>query len=182
MLIGVTSNGRHCVSCHRSLGSIYGCVGWKCLPLLITGPLWGKSQVTDGFPSQWTSKAESVAKLTLHLCASPTLQWRPKLARWRLKSPASGLFALSLIHTRIKENIKAPRHWPLWGEFTVTGGFSSQRAGDAEYVSIWSGRDRPQIDVDDDHADSDAGLNSIQHPAWLWALSEEFASRICTCR
>ena len=72
MLIGVTSNGRHCVSCHRSLGSIYGCVGWKCLPLRITGPLWGKSQVTDGFPSQWTSKAESVAKLTLHLCA-----WRP---------------------------------------------------------------------------------------------------------
>ena len=22
------------------------------------------------------------------------------------------------IETQIKENIKAPRHWPLWGEFT----------------------------------------------------------------
>ena len=39
-----------------------------------------------------------------------TLQW----ARWRLKSPASPLF----IQTQIKENIKAPRHWPLCGEFT----------------------------------------------------------------
>ena len=27
---------------------------------------------------------------------------------------------------QIKENIKAPRHWPLWGEFT--GGFPAQRS------------------------------------------------------
>ena len=25
----------------------------------------------------------------------------------------------SIIQTQIKENIKAPRHWPLYGEFTV---------------------------------------------------------------
>ena len=35
-----------------------------------------------------------------------------------------------------KENIKAPRHWPLWGEPPVTGGFPSQRASYAENVSI----------------------------------------------
>ena len=28
------------------------------------------------------------------------------------------LFAESFIQTQIKENIKVPRHWPLWGEFT----------------------------------------------------------------
>ena len=39
-------------------------------------------------------------------------------ARWRLKSPASRLFTQALIEARIKENIKAPRHWPLCGEFT----------------------------------------------------------------
>ena len=39
-------------------------------------------------------------------------------AWWRLKSPASRLFSQSFIHAQIKENIKAPRHWPLCGEFT----------------------------------------------------------------
>ena len=37
---------------------------------------------------------------------------------------------------QIKENIKAPRYWTLWVE--VTGGFPSQRANNAENVSIWS--------------------------------------------
>ena len=35
-----------------------------------------------------------------------------------LKSPASRLFIKPFIQAQIKENIKAPRHWPLWGEFT----------------------------------------------------------------
>ena len=38
---------------------------------------------------------------------------------------------------QIKENIKAPRHWPLCGEFTGTGEFPAQRASYAENVSIW---------------------------------------------
>ena len=37
---------------------------------------------------------------------------------WRLKSPASPLFTQPFIRVQIKENIKAPRHWPLCGEFT----------------------------------------------------------------
>ena len=41
------------------------------------------------------------------------------------------------IQTQIKENIKAPRHWPLCGEFTGTGEFPAQRASYAENVSIW---------------------------------------------
>ena len=43
-----------------------------------------------------------------------TSQW----ARWCLKSAASRLFTQSFIQTQIKENIKAPRHWPLRGDFT----------------------------------------------------------------
>ena len=35
-----------------------------------------------------------------------------------LKSPASPLFTQPFIRTQIKENIKAPRHWPLCWEFT----------------------------------------------------------------
>ena len=54
---------------------------------------------------------------------------------WRLKSPASRLFTPPFIQAQIKKNIKAPCHWPLWGEFT--GDFPAQRASNAENVSIW---------------------------------------------
>ena len=43
----------------------------------------------------------------------------------------------SFIQTQIKENINAPRHWPLCGEFTGTGEFPAQMASNAENVSIW---------------------------------------------
>ena len=36
-----------------------------------------------------------------------------------------------------KENIKAPRLWPLWGEFTGDRWFPRTRASNAENVSIW---------------------------------------------
>ena len=39
-------------------------------------------------------------------------------AQWRLKSPGARLFTQPIIQAQIKENIKAPRHWPLCGEFT----------------------------------------------------------------
>ena len=55
--------------------------------------------------------------------------------RWRLKSPASRLFTEPFIQAQMKENIKAPRHWPLCGEFT--GELPAQRASNAENVSIW---------------------------------------------
>ena len=54
------------------------------------------------------------AWITLQIVITMTSWW----ARWRLKSPASRLFIQSFIQTQIKENIKAPRHWPLCGEFT----------------------------------------------------------------
>ena len=57
--------------------------------------------------------------------------------RWCLKSPASPVFTQPFIQTQIKENIKAPRHWPLCGDFTGTGEFPAQRASYAENVSIW---------------------------------------------
>ena len=59
------------------------------------------------------------------------------MSRWRLKSPALRLFTQSFIQVQIKENIKAPRHWPLCGEFTGTGEFPAQMASDMENFSIW---------------------------------------------
>ena len=40
------------------------------------------------------------------------------MSRWRLKTPVSRLFAQPFIRAHIKENIKALRHWLLWGETT----------------------------------------------------------------
>ena len=50
-----------------------------------------------------------------------------KLGRWRLKWPASRLFTQLFIEEQIKENIKAPRHCPLCGEFT----------GDKKHCVAW---------------------------------------------
>ena len=36
-----------------------------------------------------------------------------------------------------QRNIKASRHWPLWGEFTCDRGSPRTRASNAENVSIW---------------------------------------------
>ena len=55
----------------------------------------------------------------------------------RLKSPAWRLSIQPFIQTQIKENIKAPPHWPLCGEFTGTGDFPAQKASNAANVSIW---------------------------------------------
>ena len=37
----------------------------------------------------------------------------------------------------IKENVNAPRHWPLWGDFTGDRWIPAQRASNAENISIW---------------------------------------------
>ena len=35
-----------------------------------------------------------------------------------------------------KENVKAPRHWPPWGEPPVTGGLPPQRGSNADIISV----------------------------------------------
>ena len=79
----------------------------------------------------WMQK--TIATQMSKCCITMTSYW----PRWRLKSPASRLFTQPFIQTQIKENIKAPRHWPLCEEFTGTGEFPAQRASYAENVSIW---------------------------------------------
>ena len=71
--------------------------------------------------TSWRHQMETVSALLAlcvgnskcHTCKS--LQWRHN---GRLKSTGSRVFTLSFLQSQIKENIKAPRHWPLCGEFT----------------------------------------------------------------
>ena len=51
---------------------------------------------------------------THHYSITVTSPW----VRLRLKSPASRLFTQPFIQAQIKETIKAPHHWSLWGDFT----------------------------------------------------------------
>ena len=53
-----------------------------------------------------------------------------------MDSMASQITSLTIVYSafiraQIKENIKAPRHWPLCGEFPA------QMASNAENISIW---------------------------------------------
>ena len=82
------------------------------------------------------SKAPDMLLCILQASTREALRWRQN-GRDSVKSPASRLFIQPFIQTQIKENIKAPRHWPLCGEFTGTDEFPAQRASYAENVSIW---------------------------------------------
>ena len=63
--------------------------------------------------------------------ASILLQWRHNERHCVSKLPASRLFTQPFIQAQIKENIKAPRHWPLCGEFTGIGEFPAQMASNS---------------------------------------------------
>ena len=58
-------------------------------------------------------------------------QWE----RWGLKSAASRLFAFG--QAQIKENIKAPRHWLVWGESTGDQWIPITKGSTAENDTIW---------------------------------------------
>ena len=60
-----------------------------------------------------------------------SLQWRHNGRDSLFKSPASRLFTQPSIQMHIKENIKAPHHWPLCMKFPA------QMASNAESVPIW---------------------------------------------
>ena len=69
------------------------------------------------------------------------------LYRWNysvviMTAMASQITGVSIVYSTVcsdadKKTIKAPRHWPLWEEFTaVTDEFPTQRASNAENFSI----------------------------------------------
>ena len=115
-----------------------GATAWKLgklkakLKLCKFGKLW------LSYRSEFCNLGHCGSHITVicgHACKSQNITVTSWWTRWRLKSPASRLITQPFVQAQIKENIKAPRHWPLWGEFT--GEFPSQRASNAESVSIW---------------------------------------------
>ena len=91
---------------------------------------------------RWYSSL-SYGRNLLQLSSSIFLPWKPLPLRWRHNEcvgvsnhqPHDCLLN-RLFKAQIKENIKAPRHWPLCGNSPVTGEFPTLRASNAENVSI----------------------------------------------
>ena len=57
-----------------------------------------------------------------------------------MSTMVSQITSLTIVYSAVysggdQRNIKAPRHWPLCGEFT--GDFPAQKASYAENISIW---------------------------------------------
>ena len=94
-------------------------IGWQNLILWIRLKVY--HQTLKMIHSFWTSTFITV-----------TSQWAP----CRPKSLPSRLFAQQFVQTHSKENIKTPRHWPLWGESTGDRWFLLTKACKAEIVSI----------------------------------------------
>ena len=67
--------------------------------------------------------------VTIPQCS--TLQWRNTERDDVSNHQLHDCLPNRLFKAQIKENTNAPRHWPLWGEFTA------QRASNAENASIW---------------------------------------------
>ena len=74
---------------------------------------------------------------TLGALYQNALRWRHNDHNGVSNHQPHGCLLNRLFRHRSKKNIKAPRHWPLWGEFTGTGEFPAQRASNVENVSIW---------------------------------------------
>ena len=102
-------------------------IGTKPIPILLprtTMLLWPQRHYGDVIMSAMASQITGVSVV----CSPCGLADEP--AETPL-APAK-LFAEPFVQAQIKENIKAPHHWHLWGEST-----GNQGASNTENVSIW---------------------------------------------
>ena len=100
--------------------------------IIVTGPYcWGSlesdlSKISLNSPrSQWVDHPFPIFSITID-----QLHYGDVI----MSTMASQITGVS--QAQFKENTKAPRHWPFWGELPLTGGFPSQRTSNAENVSI----------------------------------------------
>ena len=98
----------HVTTRHRSSHQLTKAIGWSLKASAFHFLLW----VTFSSDLIRTPSLSQEAYRKLYITVTSSWAW------WRHKSPASRLFTRPFIQTQIKENIKAPCHWPLSAEFT----------------------------------------------------------------
>ena len=113
----------------------YGCASRSCVGQ--TEPTWTISykvlitkcctahrvvlrcaELPDVWEKQVCPSATKCYKCRYETLLSGELFYIAVTSYFALKSPASRLFAQLFVEAQIKENFKAPRHWPLWEEST----------------------------------------------------------------
>ena len=108
-------------------------IGYCWCPIVMRWSLWLQQRLHHCDVIHWDNKAVSQWLLTFNLCVSVT--W-PLTCAFHI--PCTHTPEIIDMHRGVCDNTKAPHHWPLWGEDpSVTGGFSSRKASNAENVSIW---------------------------------------------
>ena len=144
--------------------------GWNCAQTNVMGAYWsvyigsnnylnqcsqrsmslydvtGSQRLEIGRPyHSWTSFREKpwAIQVSWSIHITITSWW----ARWHPKSAASWFFTQPFIRTQIKENIKVPRRWPLWGNSPVTSVWPTQKVSDAEKNSSWWRHHDPFMNV-----------------------------------
>ena len=85
---------------------------------------------------------------------------------WRLKSPATPLFVQPFVQAHIKGNIKAPRHWPLWAESTLTRPVTRPCLMTSSWILLQFTWDKMQYNVPGTH-----NRGTSQYHWGLWQLS-----------
>ena len=98
----------------------------KASKLRVTSLCEGNSPVIGEFPAQRASNAENAFTW-----------WRHHGRLTTAAKPRTLHTPITATPAQIRENIKSPRHWPLWGKPPVTTWFPTQRSSIAENVSIW---------------------------------------------
>ena len=86
-----------------------------------------------------------------------TLQWRHNKRDGVSSHQPHDCLLNRLFKAQIKENIKAPHHWPLWGEFTGDGGFPHTKGQQVQVIDA---------------------LHKIKSPAKFFM---EWTKRFCGC-
>ena len=95
-----------------------------------------------------------------------SLQWRHNVGDGVSNQQPHDCLLIRLLTAQIKVNIKAPRHWPLWGEFT--GEYPEQRASNAENVSVWW-RNHDVITIFDVQSDEIQNTHATAFwSKWIW--------------
>ena len=109
----------------------------KCIcPIFLNAPF--RTEMFIHFCSEWCIVGywKGVLWNFVNLVNRVSLQWHHN-ERHCISNHRRRLLAKPFGQAHTKENIKAPRHWPLWGESTGDQCIPPQRANNAENVSIW---------------------------------------------
>ena len=102
---------------------------WKCLGN--GGHFFGRRWVN-------TRNTKRARVIFFFDCRGMSLKWRTVIAYPRRNSWTHDLpMHQPLIQAQIKENIKAPLHWPLWGEFTGDRWIPRTKDQWRGKISIW---------------------------------------------